>query len=154
MSNNRELIWVDKEIARKYKELESDTEKLKLVNEVIKNKGLDITADIENLNDDLLRFKAFALNYSTEFEKTYKEQTDKMEKFHETNGYIFDKISTQTRKLQNEVSKISDEIKELNNQMDKIETYKIERMIGLIEKFNGMSSEDKRIFELIMKSQG
>ena len=153
MSNNRELIWVDREIARKYKELESDTEKLKLVNEVIKNKGLDITADIENLNDDLLRFKAFALNYSTEFEKTYKEQTDKMEKFHETNGYIFDKISTQTMKLQGEVNKIGDEIKELNNQMSKIDTYKIERMISLIEKFNGMSSEDKRIFELILKSQ-
>jgi len=154
MSNDRELIWVDKDVAKKYMDLSTDTEKLKLVNDVIKERGLDITTDIESLNDDLLRFKAFALNYSTEFKKAYQEQTDKMEKFYETNGYIFDRISTQTRKLQSEVSKIGDEIKELNNQMDKIETYKIERLIGLIEKFNGMSSEDKRIFELILKSQG
>ena len=74
MANNQELIWVDKDLAKRYKELSSDAEKLSLVNQLIKEKGLDITADIENLNDDLLRFKAFALNYSTEFKRHIKNK--------------------------------------------------------------------------------
>ena len=152
MSNDRELIWVDKDVAKKYMDLGTDVEKLKLVNDVIKERGLDITTDIESLNDDLLRFKAFALNYSTEFKKAYQEQLSNLEKFHEENGYIYDEISKKAREMKSGIGFIGNEIKELNNQMSKIDTYKIERMIGLIEKFNGMSSEDKRIFELIMKS--
>jgi hypothetical protein len=150
---NHELIWVDKDLAKLYNELNSDIEKCKLVNKLIEEKGLDITFDIKNLDDDLLRFKAFALNYFTEFKKVHKEQTDSLDKFFETNGYIFDKIESKTREIKNEVNKIGNEIKGLNKQMSDINTYKIERIIELINKFNNMSSEDKRIFEIILKSK-
>ncbi len=151
MSNNQELIWVDKAFAKAYNELGSDNDKALLVNKLIKQKGLDITSDIENLDDDLLRFKAFALNYSTAFKKTYQEQMDSIEKFYTEMGYVSDEVESKIRKVKDEVSKIGSEINKLNIALDNVSTYKFERLADLITKFNSMSSEDKRIFELILK---
>lgn len=151
--SEQKLIWVDKDLAEQYEKLNSDIEKSKFVNQLIKDRKLDITGDIENLNDDLLRFKAFALNYKTEFEKVYWDQNEKMEKFFNENGYIFDKISSKTMQLKEEVSKIGNQIKQLNDQLQELNTYKIERLIELVTKYNNMSDEDKRIFEIVLKSQ-
>ena len=70
----RKLIWVDESTAKIYESMESDVEKLNLVNKVIADRKRDITSDIQNLSDDLIRFKAFALDYSLSFKDAYQTQ--------------------------------------------------------------------------------
>jgi len=149
--DNKELIWVDKKVAEEYKKMESDKFKLNLVNKVIVDRKKDFTYDIESLNDDLLRFKAFSLNYKTAITEAYEKQTEEAEKLFLDIGCVGDKLSNKTREATDNIKKIGVEIKELNRCLDKINTYKLESLLGLINKFNCMSCKDKEIFSLLLK---
>jgi len=151
MVDNKELIWVPKEVKEIYEKMESDHEKLKIVDEMIKNRKIDITYAIEALDDDLLRFKAFSLKYKTELQKVYDEQNDKLEKLFEDCGDIQSKMHLKIEETTKKLDPVTDKIKEINVALDKVNTYKIERVIELIEKFNRMNEEDKRLFEILIK---
>ena len=58
------------------------------------------------------------------------------------------KIEETKTKLEPIISKI----KSINETLEKVNTYKIERLIELIEKFNRMSEEDKKLFEILIKN--
>jgi len=151
LSNEKELIWVAKEVKEVYEKMESDHEKLRIVNELINSRKLDITYAIESLDDDLLRFKAFSLRYKTELQKVYDDQSDKLEKLFEDCGGVQDKMYLKIKETQDRLDPITSKIKSINETLDKINTYKIERVIELIDKFNRMSEEDKRLFEILIK---
>lgn len=153
MSNGTELIWVSKEMAEIYNKMESDDEKLKCVAKYIDSKKQTITADIEALDDDLLRFKAFALKYKTEIEKVYNEQSDALEKVFLDCGDVQSKMYLKIEETKKALLPIVDKIKEVNKTLDNINTYKIERMIELIHKFSVMNDEEKRILEIIINQQ-
>ena len=149
--SNKELIWVPKEIKEVLEKMDSDNEKLRIVDEYINNRKLDITYSIEALDDDLLRFKAFSLKYKTELQKVYQEQGDKLEKLFEDCGDIQSKMHLKIEETKNKLDPIVSKIKSINETLDKVNTYKIEKVIELIEKFNRMSEEDKRLFEMLIK---
>jgi len=151
MVDNKELIWVPKEVKEIYEKMESDQEKLKLVDEMIKNRKIDITYSIEALDDDLLRFKAFSLKYKTELQKVYDDQSDKLEKLFEDCGDVQSKMHLKIEEIKSKLDPIVSKIKSINETLDKVNTYKIEKVIELIEKFNRMSEEDKRLFEMLIK---
>jgi len=151
MSEQKELIWVPKAMKETIEKMDSDQEKLKLVDEYIKNRKLDITYSIESLDDDLLMFKAFSLKYKTELQKVYEEQGDKLEKLFEDCGDIQSKMHQKIKETKDKLEPIISNIKSINETLDKVNTYKIEKVIDLIEKFNRMSEDDKRLFEMLIK---
>lgn len=146
----KELIWVDKDLAKQYQELDSDTKKAELVNELIKQKKIDITDDIQNLDDDLLRFRAFVLNYSTEFKKAYDEQANRIYEIWEECVEPIEKIDKKTLAIKKDIYSISNDVEELADKLKNLNIYKIERLIELIEMYNRMSENDKEIFKLIL----
>lgn len=99
--NDKKLIWVSEEVANIYENLDSDQEKLRIVEETIKNRKLDITYTIESLDDDLLRFKAFALKYKTEIQKVYEEQNNQLEKLFEDIGGMQNNIYLKIEQAKN-----------------------------------------------------
>ena len=151
MLEQKELIWVSKEVKTIFESLDSDHEKLRIVDDLINNRKLDITYAIESLDDDLLMFKAFSLKYKTELQKVYEEQGDKLEKLFEDCGDIQSKMHQKIKETKDKLEPIISNIKSINETLDKVNTYKIEKVIDLIEKFNRMSEDDKRLFEMLIK---
>jgi len=151
MADNKELIWVSSEVKEIYEKMDSDHEKLRIVNELIATRKKDITFDIEALDDDLLRFKAFSLKYKTELQKVYEEQSTKLEQLFEDCGDIQSKMYLKIEETKGKLDPIISKIRSINETLDKVSTYKIEKVIELIEKFNRMSEEDKRLFEILIK---
>lgn len=149
----RDLIWVNKDLAEQYKELDTDFKKVELVNKIIADKKLDITNDIQNLDDDLLRFKAFALNYSTAFKKTYEDQSEKLFKIWEDCSEPINKIDAKTMSIRKDIIGISKDIDGLAKQLETLNTYKLERLIELIQTYNNMSDNDKDVFKVILNRE-
>lgn len=149
---NKELIWVDKDLATKYEELDSDIKRVEMVNEIIKDKKHDITSDIQNLDDDLLRFRAFALNYSTKFKEAYDEQVIQLEKIWSDCSKPIEIIDRKTQQMKGEIFKISKTVDSLSSKLENLKTYKIERVIELINTYNNMNEKDKEIFNIILNS--
>jgi len=148
--SERKLIWVDESVAKIYESMESDVEKLNFVNKVIADRKRDITSDIQNLSDDLIRFKAFALDYSLSFKDAYQTQNEALEKVWEAHADEFERTEKQVFKAVNDVKGLKVQVDELNKSLDAINIYKVDRLIDVIDKFNRMGTEDKRIFELIL----
>lgn len=148
--NNKELIWVNKDFAKIYKDLESDIKKADLVNELIRDKKADITNHIQGLDDDLLRFKAFALNYSTEFKKAYDMQVEKLEQIYDASSEPIGKINRTTARMKKEIEKISEIVNKLDSKLKNLNTYKLEKVLDLINTYSNMSEEDKKIFKVIL----
>jgi mevalonate kinase len=103
------------------------------------------------LYDDLLRFKAFALKYKTEIQKVYEEQNNQLEKLFEDIGGMQNNIYLKIEQAKKQLYPITDKVKEINKTLDNVNTYKIERLIELLETFNRMSEENKRLFEILIK---
>jgi len=149
---NKELIWVTKEVAEEYKALDSDIVKADLVNELIRRKKISIDGDLESLEDDLIRFKGFASNYANRFKKAYEEQGDKINQIWEDCQEPIDKIHSKTKQMTNSIEKLHKDVKKISDELDNFNTYKIEKVIDLIDQYNRMTDEDKQIFSVILSS--
>lgn len=149
----KELIWVNKNLAEAYKELDTDMKRAEFVNELIKQKKVDITSDIQNLDDDLLRFKAFVLNYSTALKEAYDKQAERLEQLWEECSEPIEKIDKQTMRIKKDIYDITKDIKDISKELEGLSTYKLERLIKLIDTYNDMSDSDKDIFKLILNSR-
>ena len=151
MNDDKELIWVKKEIAEEYKSLESDIKMADMINDIIRRKKVDISNDIENLDDDLIRFKGFCLNYASKFKEAYNEQTENIEKIWEDCNEPISNIISKTSHIKKEISGISGDIRNISASINDLDTYKLDRIIGIIEKYNSMTDDDKEIFKLILE---
>ena len=151
MNDDKELIWVKKEIAEEYKSLESDIKMADMINDIIRRKKVDISDDIENLDDDLIRFKGFCLNYANKFKEAYNEQTENIEKIWEDCNEPISNIVSKTSHIKKEISGISGDIRNISASINDLDTYKLDRIIGIIEKYNSMTDDDKEIFKLILE---
>ena len=151
MNDDKELIWVKKEIAEEYKSLESDIKMADMINDIIRRKKVDISNDIENLDDDLIRFKGFCLNYASKFKEAYNEQTENIEKIWEDCNEPISNIVSKTSHIKKEISGISGDIRNISASINDLDTYKLDRIIGIIEKYNSMTDDDKEIFKLILE---
>jgi hypothetical protein len=148
--SERKLIWVDEQTAKIYESMESDVEKLNLVNKVIADRKRDITSDIQNLSDDLIRFKAFALDYSLSFKEAYQTQNERLESIWNEHQVEFERTEKQIFKAVSDVKGLKEQVDGLNKSLDSINIYKVDKLIDLIDKFNRMGTENRRIFELIL----
>jgi len=145
MSDNRELIWVAKGQAEMFKELNSEVSQNNFVDKLIKERKLDIQNSIENLDDDLLRLKAFTLTYKTELKKVYDEQEKVLEELWEEHDEKIYELKEKIKQLKPELEKVTSQIKEVSNALSGISTYSIEKLIDVVYKVNNMSEKDKKL---------
>ena len=151
---DKELIWVTKEQAKIFKDLDSELDKKNFVDKLIAERKIDIQNSIESLDDDLLRLKAFALTYKTKLAKTYDEQTEVLEKLWKTHDEKIYELNNKIKQLQSELEKAIEQIKSINNSLSNISTYSIDKLIEVVHKVNNMSEADKKLMvDLINMTQ-
>jgi hypothetical protein len=95
---DKELVWVSKEIKETLDKAESQEEQERIFYKVIEDKKIDIKTQIESLEDDVLLFKGLGIKYKNELEKIYNQQSEQLEKLWE-NFNADDKIYKQTKKI-------------------------------------------------------
>lgn len=100
---------------------------------------------LRGLDDDLLRLRAFALNYKTELKKAYDEQDEALEKLWESHDIKISEIKEKIKQLTPELQNVKGQIDWVNKFMDNISTYKIDKLIEVVHKITGMSDADKKL---------
>jgi uncharacterized coiled-coil DUF342 family protein len=143
--DNQELIWVTKEQAKIFKDLDSESNQKNFVDELITRRKIDIQNSIECLDDDLLRLKAFALTYKTELKKVYEEQDKALEELWESHDVKIYESKEKIKQLKPELQSITNQINEVNKVMNDVSTYNIDKLIEVVHKVNNMSDNDKKL---------
>ena len=156
----KELIWVEKEFAEKYKVLESDAnknaERIKAFEEymlkVETQSKQEFKANFDSLEEDVAIYTGLMLKVKQAFEKAKSEQL-------EASYTIWTKFEEELPNTKDKVNRIVETIKPLEQKLEsinqllgKIKTYDLDKVISAIEKLSGLYGDQKKMVEFLVKN--
>lgn len=151
-TENKDLIWVDAKLAKKYKTITSDSRKDEMVIKFIEDSKIEYLSYIENLEDDVLQFKGSMIKMKKAFKEAKESQIDDMyklwEKFDEETPRIDKKVDSVLKKL----SPISECLQDISSSLSKISLHNIDRLLDIIGRIEGMSKKNVSLLLAILES--
>ena len=157
---DKELIWVEKEFAVKYQELEKEesknAERIKAFEEYMdkleaKSKS-DFKANFESLEEDVAIYTGLMLKVKQAFEKAKNEQLDASYALWEKFESEIPNIKQKTQKIIDELRPLQEELKKTSDLLAKIDTYDMERVIETIGKLSSLYGESKNMVEFLVNN--
>lgn len=118
----------------------------------IESRKYDLKNEIENLEEDVLRFKAVGVRYKNNLEKIYNEQYEELEKMWNTMN-LEENVYAKLKTVNSQMNLFKNSINEINSQIKNVNVYNLEKVIDLVEKFNRFSQDDKDIITYLMKQK-
>ena len=158
--DNKELIWVEKEFAEKFKILEKDASKneqrIEALDEYMKTVSdkskREFKSNLESLDEDVAIYTGLMLRVKQAFEKAKDEQLSASyalwEKFDAELPKVDEKIDTLIKTIQ----PLEEKINNLNDMLSKIQTYNIEKLVTAIKGASDLYGQDKKMFEFLIKN--
>lgn len=152
---DKELVWLDKNIAAK----------MDVLQDVIRLRGEEIEKVIKELTDEtklittdnidttLLEMKLHAQKVRDTYKQTVDEELEKTET-------LWDECDNKIYESRTKISQVTDLFKNLNSEvgtlysnMNNLPIYKIEELMKLLDKFNSYSDKDKELLKILLKSE-
>lgn len=160
--DNKELVWVEKEFAEKYKMLENKAEqnnqRIAMFEEYIKKVSdesrAEFKANLETLEENAAMYTGLMLKVKQTFQKTMETSLDAAYKLWED----YDKERVKTLKQVQEVSAILKPIEEqlriINELSGKIQTWNIDKLIESLKSLTNLTGENKAMFKFLVDKYG
>jgi len=157
---NRELIWVEKEFAEKYKVLENEKDKnderCKVLDEYIQKLSdqskADFKANLESLEEDVAIYSGLMLKVKQSFEKAKETQLSAFyalwEKYEVEIPSVRDKVS----KIVSELEPLNKKLKEINDLIGKVSLYNANSMIETVERLANSYGKSKDMIEFLVNN--
>ena len=149
---DKELIWVPKEVAEKFKSFENDVEAGEIVIQYIDRSKRDMETALEGLDEDVIIFKG----WSARIKKAYKEALDEQLEssyamFEEINGQI-PSITKKVAEVRESLEPVKRDIQEINKALEGINTYRIEGLLETISLIKNALQDDnmKKILKMLV----
>lgn len=147
---DKELIWVSKELAEEYNQLESAKEQERAVKKIINDKRLDIEAEQELLSESLLQFKSVCLAHRKGLEKVYREQADTLNTLWEDMGDVTTQIDTSVNKLTGRISPLKQQVASLKKEIGGLNIYVPENLVKLASQVATMDDKTKILLHSLL----
>lgn len=159
---NYEYMRVPKELADKLKGLE-DTNKIyeDEVLKYVKKTKLDISGSVENLDEDILMFKAKLTSYKKAFKETYEAADEEMYSFWEE---MDKKIGERHKRMATRLERLNKlymedfqakqrHIKDLRKSLENINTYEFDKIISFLKSYQSLNEDTKQLFCGMIKTK-
>lgn len=153
-SEEKELVWLPVSLVKKLKRTQDKGEQETLILKYIDESERDIQYSIESLEDEVVRYKGAMLKARKAFEEAKNEQLGAnyamWEKFEEELPSLEKKIET----VKDLVAPVANQIEDLEKTLEKLQTYRIEDLLKLIENINRelcYDSNTSKILKFLVK---
>lgn len=149
----KSIVWLDDEIAGK----------VEILQDIIKLRGEEIDKVIQELADDtrnlttdnldtlLLEMKLHARKVRDTYKQAVDEEIENTEKLWEECDEKINSSRTNITKVKNSFCELNDEINKLNSGINRMNLYKLEQAIDLLDRFKAYSDVDKKKIEMLLK---
>lgn len=160
MSNNEELIWVEKDFAAKYQILHSEQGKNEeriaaldeYINKIKEQSRSNFKANLESLEEDVAIYTGLMLKVKQAFGKAKDEQLNVSYELWEK----FDKdIPSVKEKVDNIVSTLDPlqkKLETINALLGKIRTYEMDKVIESVEKLSSLYGKQKDMIDFLVSN--
>jgi len=158
MSNEQELIWVDKDFAERHKELMRDKSKrdiqVKVFDDYLEkikdSSKQDFKGNLDNLEEDIAIYTGLMLKVKQAFEKAKDEQLSASyalwEKFDKELPYVSEKIE----KIIATLNPLQAKLETLNVLLGKVNTWNIEKLGSSIDTLANLYGKNKDMVKFLI----
>ncbi len=160
--DNKELIWVEKEFAERYKVLESEKDKneqrRKAIDEYIskisESSRNDFKANLESLEEDVAIYTGLMLKVKQAFGKAKDEALEASYSLWEEYDKEKPSISKKIDDLCSLLDPLEKKLNLVNDAFGKIRTFNIDHLIESLCKLAGLYGESREMFDFVVKNFG
>ena len=154
--SEKELIWVEKDFAEKYKKIESNEEKIRLFESYMKNLTESVKDEYKNsikvLDEESKIFAGMMLKTKKVFGEALQNALDSSydvwEKFDKQRADIHKKAVTIT----DELEPMEDKLTNISNLISKINTYNFDRLYESVSKISSLDGKGLRMLEFLIEN--
>lgn len=155
MEKEYDYMRVPKDLAVKLKELQNENDLYeKEVLKYVEKTKMDISGQVELLDDDILMFKAKLASYKKAFKEAYESADSEMYSFwEEFDVKLSERYKSLSRRLERingiyeeEFDKKKSRIEQLSKRMESINTYHLEKIISFLKSFESLDKSTKDLF--------
>jgi len=148
----KEFVWLPKSIAKKLKDIEKPESALsaEIINEYIKDVKTSMRVEVESLDEDVQIFKGLMIQARQRFEDAKNAQLEASyklwEDFEAKLPGLEEKVDIAIRKLK----PLEIKCNELSEIMQKIDSFKIERLAEAIAKLSTLYEENQKMVNFLI----
>ena len=160
MIDDKELIWVSKKFAERYKSLIEGNEQQEIINEELENYMAKVRKDtkdefktsLEALEEDAAMYQGLMLKTKQTFTKAKDESLSSFyslwQEYDKDKNNIINKINTLTELL----APLKKDIDQINESLNKINSYPLEKILELLSIYNNSSEESKKMINFLFEN--
>lgn len=160
--DDKELIWVDKDFAEKWKIITNEKnkreEREKVFDEYLKGVTEEIQKDFEcvldGLEEDAAIFTGMMLKTKQSFEKAKNEHLEASYELWDKFEKEIPSTKEKTEKLLQVLTPIKGELTAIDSLLSKINTYNLDKFIESLSLLSGAYGKNKEMIEFLVKHFG
>jgi chromosome segregation ATPase len=157
---NKELIWVEKEFAERYKVLESDKTKNdqrckaldEYIDKISKSSREDFKANLEALEEDAAIYTGLMLKVKQAFGKAKDEALEASYTLWEKYDEERPRVSKKINEFCDMLDPLEKKLNSINSQLGKIQTYNIDKLIETMQKLSCLYGDSREMFDFIVNN--
>jgi hypothetical protein len=153
-SYNKELIWVEKEFAERYKKIDDDQQRMEVFNEYLSKLSDESKEDFKlNLNaieEDAAIYTGLMLKVRQAFEKAKNESLTASYALWEDYEKELPSVNKKIDHIIDTLEPLKDKLLEVNDLLGKIRLYDMDRLIETMNHFESMTDKNKEMFKFLI----
>ncbi len=154
----KDLIWVEKQFAEKYKELESEKADRDIKNKVLEEymesvldaSKRDFRANLDALEEDAAMFSGLMISVKKRFEDAKDEALNASYTMWENYEKEKDDIVKKINSIKNELIPLQENINDINESLSKINTYNLDKVADAVSKMEHMYNSNQKMFKFLV----
>lgn len=158
--DNKELIWVEKEFAERYNEMEKESskneERLKALDDYIKTVSdesrSDFKANLGVLEEDVAVYKGLMLQVKQAFGKAKDEAIKASYALWEQYDKELPSVKKKVADIVESLEPLKKTTKEINDSLEKINCCQVDKVIEAIRTLNDLYGESKEMVDFLVKN--
>lgn len=145
------MIWIDEELAGKL-EIINDVAKVNNedLDKVIKRLSDETNTMSECLDENVLRFKLHAKQVRDNYKKVVDEELDQTYRLWEECEEKRDEVDKKVKATLPVIKSIGEELGKCNKAIENVNTYGIDKLINLVERFKDIPDDEKEMLAMLL----
>ena len=149
MSEEKELVWLPKELAAKINDIEGVEGLRKEILSYVDETKRHLRNDIEMMDEDILLYKAYMIQARDKFKQAKNEELEANYTLWETFDEELGETRKRVRNVQDVLEPLKKDLNTIEQSIRNLNTYKMEDVLKIVDKFNNMSDNELRVIKFL-----
>jgi hypothetical protein len=144
-------IWATPAVKKEF-DLAKDNKTLQesIIRRFLQSEKSFLEAELQGIDEATIRYSAKLIGIKDKFSEVQDQYTEQIDSIYNKANETFKKIDGITRGLQSSTERAFIDVKKLSDSISYVNVERLERLAAVIEKYNAMSIDEKKLIKLLI----